>query len=119
MYDAADARAAVDAAFCMELMRAFLRAEMRRAGERTTARQLRVRRSTLHKFLGGGDPGRKLWDAATDLALNRPVPPLAPEAVAVGLLVDTFPPSRRPEMRQAFTDALRPVLEREGRAFPS
>jgi hypothetical protein len=118
MYDAVEARAAVDAAYCLELMRAFLRAEIRRAGERMTAKRLRVRRSTLHRFLGGGDPGRKLWDAATDLALDRPLPAVAPESVAIGLLADTFPPSKRPEMRQAFTNAVRPVLEREGRAIP-
>lgn len=118
VYEAAEARAAVDAAYCFELMRAFLRAELRRSGDRATARQLRVRRSTLHRFLVGGDPGPKLWAAATDLALDRPIPPLAPEAIAIGLLAETFPPSRRPEMRQAFSEALRPLLEREGRAIP-
>jgi hypothetical protein len=118
MYDANEARAAVDAAYILELARAFLRAEIRRAGETGTARQLHVRRSTLRDFMAGGDPSRKLFDAAAELVLDRPLPPLAPEALAVQLLAETFPRTRRVEMRQAFTDALRPVLEREGRPVP-
>lgn len=113
-----EARAAMDAAYILELMRAFLREEIGRIGERAAARQLRVRPATLRAFIDGGLPGRKLWASATELALDRPLPALAPEAVAVAMLADTFPPPRRAEMRERFREALRPLLELEGRPVP-
>jgi hypothetical protein len=106
-----EVRAHVDAAYALELMRAFLQREVERQGEAATARQLHVPRGTLRAFMDGDLPGSKLWEAATDLALNRPLPDLTPEAVAVALLADQHPPSMRPEIRARIRAALRPVLE--------
>lgn len=112
------AAVAVEYAYCFEVLRAVLREEIRRSGERETARQLHVRRSTLQRFLEGGDPGAKLCAAAAELAQDRPQPAVAPEAVALALLSDVFPPSRRAEMLQTYAQALRPIWNREGRTTP-
>jgi hypothetical protein len=65
---------------------------------------------------GFQNPRRNLFRAAFDLAMDRPVPAVAPKAV--GVLADTFPPSRRSEMRREFTAALWVILVGEGRAVP-
>lgn len=94
------------AAYSLERMRAFLREEVRRVGKRQTARQLNVERDALRQFMDGGLPEPELWHAVTELMLDRPSPELTPGAVAVALLTNQHPPSKRPEVRARITAAL-------------
>ena len=115
MYNAAEAQVAADVALAYEFVRSAVRDEIRRTSERDVAHHLRVRVVTLQRFLEGGVPKNDLWARAEALAFDRPPPFVTVEDVAATLIVETLPPSRRAEVRRRLMDAMRPVLEREGR----
>lgn len=114
--NASEALVAMDYALGYELMRETLREQARSMPRGLLANLLGVSRSTLSRFMNGGDAGPKLWAAGASFADGMADPPeVELEAVALNLIADTFPPRERARVRRALADAIRGALAAEGR----
>ena len=77
---------------------------------------LGVNGKQLRHFMNGGAPAGQLWDAGSAFEEGMAAPvEVELEAVALNIIADTFPNWHRARVRRALVEAVRPVLQAEGR----
>ena len=106
-------------ALSYELLRATLREQLKSMPRRMLAGALGVNVRQLSWFMRGGHPSKRLYDAACAFSdgMQAQPPEVELEAVALNLIADTFDTRKRPQVRRALAEAIRPVLLAEGRTL--
>jgi hypothetical protein len=86
----------------VETLRQIARRELRtHGGQRTLAREIGVHRETLRKFVEGQSlPTQPNLELIRDWAANRPEARMPMALVALAVMVEDLPPSRRPGARK-------------------
>lgn len=116
MADSDEVMRALYHALSNEIVRSTIRTQLRSLPRPMLLKLLGVSSKEFRHFMGGGDPCQKLWDAvaAFEEGMKEPVE-LDLEAVALNLIVERLPNWNRPRVRKALADAIRPILQAEGR----
>ncbi|HEU4883696.1 MAG TPA: hypothetical protein VFT45_15670 [Longimicrobium sp.] len=99
-----------------EIVRSTIRTQLQSIPRPLLIKLLGVSAKRFRHFMEGGEPSAKLWDAveAFEEGMQEPVE-LDLEAVALNLIVERLPNWNRPRVRKALADAIRPILQAEGR----
>jgi hypothetical protein len=116
MADAEEVMLAIYGALSNEIVRSTIRTQLQSIPRPMLLKLLGVSAKQFRHFMEGGEPGAKLWDgvAAFEEGMTEPAE-VELEAVALNMLADRFPNWNRPRVRRALADAIRPVLQAEGR----
>jgi hypothetical protein len=116
MADAEEVMRAIYFALSNEIVRSTIRTQLKSIGRPMLLQVLGVNAKRFRRFMEGGDPSARLWDAVTAMEEGMTEPAeVELEAVALNIITDTFPDFDRPRIRRALADAIRPVLLAEGR----
>jgi hypothetical protein len=116
MADAEEVMLAIYQSLSNEIVRETIRTQLKSMPRPLLLKVMGVNAKQFRHFMGGGDPGARLWDAvaAFEEGMTEPVE-VELAAVALNMLADLFPNWNRPRVRRALAEAVRPILLAEGR----
>jgi hypothetical protein len=104
-----------------EIARQVLRREVRvHGGARGLAREVRVNRGSLRKFMTGqSTPEPRTFGLICDFAADRPEPTVPLSLVALALLVDDVKPEHRPRARRDIAAIMKVIYADSGEGAPT